>query len=77
MSRVGIITGVRRIGKVVAFRLLELGYDLAVVYRSDESSVFEISEFGKRTGREVLPIRADLSREESYYEVVERTVERF
>ena len=70
MEKVAIITGVRRIGKFIAKELLKEGYKLAVVYRTSEEVVRELSNFG-----EVLPLKTDLCG--NYESIVEKTYERF
>ena len=49
------------IGKQVALGLLENGYDVAVSYLCSAEGVEEVKEAGKRLGREVLTIKADIS----------------
>ncbi len=74
MAKTAIITGVRRIGGEVARALLEEGYNLVVVYRTESAPVKALEKEGK--GR-VLGVRADLSLEESYQEVVDKTLGEF
>ena len=74
MAKTAIITGVRRIGGEVARALLEEGYNLVVVYRTESTPVKALEKEGK--GR-VLGVRADLSLEESYQEVVDKTLGEF
>ncbi len=76
MERVALITGIRRVGREIALRLLEKGYSLSIVYRSSEEVALEIEERGKELGREVLVLKSDLSEEECE-RVVEETFSRF
>ena len=77
MERVALITGIRRIGGEVARYLLRVGFDVALVYRSSEKEAKRIEEEGKRQGRRVLPIRADLSDPKACDEVVKCIEEGF
>ncbi|WP_029551677.1 SDR family oxidoreductase [Thermocrinis jamiesonii] len=72
MRKVGIITGVRRIGFHIAKELLEDGWSLAVVYLSSEKEVEKLKKYG-----EVLGIKADLSERNSYKAIVQKTFDVF
>ncbi len=61
MTRV-VLTGVRRIGRVIAGHLLREGYDLVVVYRTSREAGEALQEEGRTLGRRVDLIQADLSR---------------
>ena len=50
------------IGKQIALTLIENGYDVAISYFNSSQSVNEILEFGKRFGRRVILLRADISK---------------
>ncbi len=56
-----ILTGIRRIGEVLAQRLLEEGYALAVVYRASREQADRLVQLGETRGQPVIPIQADLS----------------
>ncbi len=73
MGKVAILTGIRRVGKNVAEFLLSRGYDLSLVYLSSQAEAEELRKKGDTLGRKVLLLRKDLSRQESFKEVVEET----
>ncbi len=77
MEKTAIITGTKRIGRLIAERLLSRGYNLCVVYRRSKEGVKIIEEIAKGSGRKVLTLKADLSNPSTYEEVVERTYEEF
>ena len=66
MSKVVLITGVRRIGFYIAQFLLSNGYNLAVLYRSSTQRVEEIKNYAESLGREILTLKVDLSNYENY-----------
>ncbi|WP_448587345.1 SDR family oxidoreductase [Thermocrinis sp.] len=72
MKRVGIITGIRRLGFHIAKELLQDGWSLAVVYLSSKGEVEKLKEYG-----DLLQIRADLSDFKTYKGIVEKTFEKF
>ncbi len=74
MGKAFIITGIKRIGKEIALHLLKRGHSVSVVYRGSESQAKEIKEEG---GDRVLDIKADLTEESSYKEIVNQTFGKF
>lgn len=61
MSRI-LLTGTRRIGRVIASSLLKDGHDLVVVFRSSRETAETLREEGQRLGRQVDVLQADLAR---------------
>ena len=70
-----LITGIRRIGFEICKRLLESGYDLAIVYHTSEDSALKIVEMGKASGKKVVPIKEDLTDSTSYERIVKTATE--
>ena len=77
MSKVALITGVRRIGFYIAQFLLSNGYNLAVIYRSSEQRVEELKSYAESLGRELLSYRVDLSNYKDYKGIPEDIFNRF
>ena len=67
-----IITGVRRIGYELSKELLKDGYRLGVVYRTSKNKAESLRDYG-----EILPIQADLTEEDSWEYIVEKTLRHF
>jgi NAD(P)-dependent dehydrogenase (short-subunit alcohol dehydrogenase family) len=61
-NRVVIITGGKRIGRVVAQQLAEGGADLVLSYRGSKAEADETVSDVKRRGREAIAVAADVSR---------------
>lgn len=76
MSSSIVITGVRRIGKVIAENFLDAGYDMAVVYRQSKDVVQDLQKTAGEKGRTVVPIQADLSQPGEGRRVVEEALNR-
>jgi len=77
MSKVAILTGVRRIGFYIAQYLLGQGYNLAVLYRSSNDRVEDLKLYAERVGRRVLPFQVDLTKPETYKGIPDRVYETF
>jgi NAD(P)-dependent dehydrogenase (short-subunit alcohol dehydrogenase family) len=77
MEKVALITGIRRVGKEIARRLLEKGYGLSVVYKSSSEEVKELEKIAGELGGNLLPLKVDLSDPDSYSSIVEKTVSHF
>jgi len=75
MSKVAVVTGVRRIGFYVAQFLLSKGYDLGILYKSSIKEVEELKTYADRLGLRVVALRADLSDPESYAGKVQKIYE--
>ncbi len=81
MAKTAIITGGSRgLGKAMAFKLGELGYNVVVNYRSEKSKVLadDVAEQIKsQYGVDTLVVRADVSKYEDCEALVKATVEKF
>ena len=77
MSKVAIITGVRRIGFYIAQYLLNSGYHLAVLYKTSLQRVEELKNYAESLGKEVLPFEVDLTNPETYKGVPQKVFEHF
>ena len=77
MSKVAVITGVRRIGFYVAQYLLNSGYHFAVLYKSSAQRVEELKFYAESLGKELLPFEVDLTKPETYRGVPQRVFEHF
>ncbi len=81
MAKNAIITGGSRgIGKAMALKLGELGYNVAINYRSDSSKQLTedlIEEIKSEYGVEAIAVQADVSVFEDCKKLVEATVEAF
>ena len=79
MSKNAIITGGSRgIGKAMALKLGELGYNVAINYRSDSSKQLTedlVEEIKSEYGVEAIAVQADVSVFEDCKKLVEATVE--
>ena len=74
-GKVAIVTGASRgLGKAMAIALAQAGANVVGVGQSDMSST---EEEIKKAGKELLPIKADLTSTEKVDEIVEKTVEKF
>ena len=59
-----LVTGAgRRIGRAIALRLAQAGFDIAVHYRSDLASANEVATAIQALGRRAVALRADLADE--------------
>ncbi|NPB04913.1 MAG: SDR family oxidoreductase [Aquificae bacterium] len=76
MSKVAIITGVRRIGFYAAQFLLSQGFDLAVLYRSSEERARELKTYGEGLGRRVLTFEVDLTDPSTYRGIPDEVFDR-
>ena len=62
-GKVALVTGgAKRVGRAIALKLAEKGYDIAFTYRESEREAAELSELIKKQNRQVLSIRSDFSR---------------
>lgn len=77
MSKVAILTGVRRIGFYIAQYLLTKGYNLAVIYKSSLQRVEELKRYASSLGREIFPLEADLTKSSTYRDIPEKVFNRF
>ena len=81
MAKNAIITGGSRgIGRAMALKLGELGYNVAINYRSDSSKQITeelIEEIKEQYGVDAIAVQADVSKFEDCKRLVETTVETF
>ena len=73
-DRVALITGVKRIGAVVAAELARRGADIALVYRTSRAEADETADAVRSFGRRASVLQADLTDGEACERVVEDTV---
>jgi NAD(P)-dependent dehydrogenase (short-subunit alcohol dehydrogenase family) len=77
-GKVSIVTGCSSgIGPTLASGLAEAGSDLVVCARRKEKLEANADEIAKRTGKRVVPIAADVSREPDVKHLVDQTVKEF
>lgn len=63
-SGAALVTGAGdRLGRAMALALGEAGFDVAVHYRSSQTKAEEVAAAVKKTGRNAVAVKADLSRE--------------
>ena len=81
MAKNAIITGGSRgIGKAMALKLGELGYNVAINYRSDSSKAITeelIEQIKSDYGVEAIAVQADVSKFEDCKKLVDTTIETF
>jgi NAD(P)-dependent dehydrogenase (short-subunit alcohol dehydrogenase family) len=74
-GKVALLTGVKRIGAVVATTLAEAGADVALVYNRSANEAAETARQIQNGGRRAIVIQADLSEPAACRQVVDRTIE--
>lgn len=75
-DRVALIPGgARGIGRQVAVRLAERGWDVAIAYRTSDAAAEETRGAIEERGASALALRADVSRPEECEDLVRRVVE--
>lgn len=73
-----LVTGAgRRIGRAIALRLAEAGFDIAVHYRSGPDEAAEVAQAVQAMGRKAVCLQADLTDEAVARGLVARTAEAF
>ncbi len=79
LNKTALITGCgrKRVGYVVAKRLLQIGYKIAVHYHSSESSAAENVEEFRQLGGEAEKFQANVADEGQVKKLVQDTVQRF
>lgn len=81
MAKTAIITGGSRgIGKALSLKLGEMGYNVAINYRSESSKKLSdelANEISSKYGVEILVVKADVSKYEEYENLVKETVKKF
>jgi NAD(P)-dependent dehydrogenase (short-subunit alcohol dehydrogenase family) len=73
-GKVALLTGVKRIGAVVAATLAEAGADVALVYNRSGTEAAETARKIKDGGRRAIVIQADLSEPSACRQVVDKTI---
>lgn len=73
-GKVALLTGVRRIGAVVAATLAEAGADVALVYNRSATEAAATARQIQDGGRRAIVIQADLSEPSACRQVVDRTI---
>ena len=69
--------GSRGIGKAIALKYAENGYNVVINYVSDKTDVEELEKEFKEKGAESLIIKADVSKSEEVEIVVKQAIEKF
>ena len=73
-----LVTGASRgIGKEVALKYAENGYDVVINYVSDKTDVTSLEKEFKEKGVESLILKADVSKQEEVQELVDKVIEKF
>ena len=76
-NKVALLTGVKRIGAVVAETLARAGADVALVYNRSAKEAEATAATVRAMGRRALPIQANLADPDGCHRVVETTLETF
>jgi 3-oxoacyl-[acyl-carrier protein] reductase len=77
-GKVGIVAAASKgLGKAVAMRFAQEGMKVAICARDESTLNATAQEIARRTGAEVLPIRADVTRYDEIKNLVAETVRRF
>ncbi len=69
--------GSRGIGKAIALKYAENGYNIVINYVSDKTNVDELKKEFNKYGVESLVVKADVSNAEEVDSVVKQTIEKF
>ena len=76
--KVALITGgTRGIGKAIAIKFAEQGYNLIINYVSDKTNIEELTEEFKQYNIETLFIKVDVSKYEDCESMVKQSIEKF
>lgn len=77
-KKVALVTGGNRgIGRAIAIKLSEEGYDVAVTFRSYSESVNELERICRDNGSDFLAVRADVSSFEQAKNLISLVIEKF
>ncbi|MDD7511305.1 MAG: 3-oxoacyl-[acyl-carrier-protein] reductase [Peptostreptococcaceae bacterium] len=77
-KKVALVTGGNRgIGRAIAIKLSEEGYDVAVTFRSHSESVNELERICRGNGSDFLAVRADVSSFEQAKNLISLVIEKF
>ena len=69
--------GSRGIGKAIALKYAENGYNIVINYVSEKTDIDELKKDFNRYGVESLVVKADVSKTEEVENVVKQTIEKF
>ncbi len=73
-----IVTGASRgIGKAIALKLAEEGYNLCLNYRSSDAEIKEVMNIAKEFGVKVILVKADISNFDSAKELIDKAYDEF
>ena len=77
-KKVVVVTGASRgIGKEIALKYAENGYNVAINYVSDKTNVEELEKEFKEKGAEALIVKADVSKSEQVQEFIKAVIEKY
>ena len=77
-KKVVVVTGASRgIGKEIALKYAENGYNVAFNYVSDKTNVEELEKEFKDKGAEALIVKADVSKSEQVQEFIKAVIEKY
>lgn len=77
-KKVVVVTGASRgIGKEIALKYAENGYNVAINYVSDKTNVEELEKEFKDKGAEALIVKADVSKLEQVQEFIKAVIEKY
>ena len=77
-KKTALVTGASRgIGRAIAVRLAEEGFDVAVIYAGNQQAAEETCRLIEEKGREAIAIRCDVSDIEQSKQAVKAVIERF
>ena len=77
-KKVVVVTGASRgIGKEIALKYAENGYNVAINYVSDKTNVEELEKEFKEKGVEALIVKADVSKSEQVQEFIKAVIEKY
>lgn len=77
-KKVVVVTGASRgIGKEIALKYAENGYNVAINYVSDKTNVEELEKEFKEKGAEALIVKADVSKLEQVQEFIKAVIEKY
>ena len=78
MGKIALVTGASRgIGRAIAIKFAEMGYDLALNYRSNDSEANKVKEILEKIGVEVLLLKGDVRDKERVEAIIKETVDTF
>ena len=77
-KKVVLVTGGSRgIGKAIALKYAENGYDIVINYVSDSTDIKALTEEFKDKGANLLTLKADVSKSEEIENLVKQTIDKF